>query len=297
MVETICRFLDISRSSYFRYQKKGVPVVEFLKRYFTKEDLDEVLESGRLEKLEMLEFVERSTIAGLRGRFFEKLTRRETTLLEDFAREVWIGGERSRMLQSIANYEFNHSLFIGLLKDYAAMHVQKETGRSLLMKFQPLEVPEKFYLLRYRLAELVAEKPAVRHKPLSIAVIEDDARQAAYIKEAVEISFDNCHIRLYTKPEEIHRYKYDGEDLVVIDFFLTGERWDKGLREGQGADNLIDTVLAQGARVAVISGDREAAEPFAKERDALFLEKGDPDFFPKLLELIRPLTKRGGGKK
>ncbi len=49
----ICKLLDISDVSYYRW-KKTREVIPFLEKYFTKNELEEYLDTGKIEKLELI---------------------------------------------------------------------------------------------------------------------------------------------------------------------------------------------------------------------------------------------------
>jgi hypothetical protein len=53
MPELICKILHISKTTYYSYLKKGYPVISFLNS-FGKEGLEELLETGKIEKLEQI---------------------------------------------------------------------------------------------------------------------------------------------------------------------------------------------------------------------------------------------------
>lgn len=54
MPELICKILHISKTTYYSYLKKGYSIVSFLNS-FTKEELEELLESGRIKKFEIVQ--------------------------------------------------------------------------------------------------------------------------------------------------------------------------------------------------------------------------------------------------
>ncbi|MGE4420593.1 MAG: hypothetical protein AB7D38_12305 [Sulfurimonas sp.] len=55
MINTIATILGIHRNSYFNYKKQGRPIISLLEKYFTKKDLEEFLESGRVRKLDNID--------------------------------------------------------------------------------------------------------------------------------------------------------------------------------------------------------------------------------------------------
>lgn len=52
MKEEICELLAIADSTIYKFRKEKRPIITFLEKYFTKEDLEEFLEYGTVEKLE-----------------------------------------------------------------------------------------------------------------------------------------------------------------------------------------------------------------------------------------------------
>ena len=50
--ETIKKFLDIAERTYYNWRKEGKPIIFLLEKYFTKEDLEEFLETSMIERLE-----------------------------------------------------------------------------------------------------------------------------------------------------------------------------------------------------------------------------------------------------
>lgn len=54
MINTICKIMSISRSAYFKFKKEERPVISLLEKYFTKEELEEFLKNGQIEKCEQL---------------------------------------------------------------------------------------------------------------------------------------------------------------------------------------------------------------------------------------------------
>lgn len=52
MQEEYCRLLDVSRNTYYVHKRENRPIVALLEKYFTKEELEEFLETGKISKLE-----------------------------------------------------------------------------------------------------------------------------------------------------------------------------------------------------------------------------------------------------
>jgi hypothetical protein len=52
MKETICKILGISTTSYYRWRKER-PIILLLETYFTKKDLLQFIEDGKIDKLEI----------------------------------------------------------------------------------------------------------------------------------------------------------------------------------------------------------------------------------------------------
>lgn len=52
MIDTIVKILGVSKNSYWNYRKQQRPIMFLLEKYFTKADLEEFLETGKISKLE-----------------------------------------------------------------------------------------------------------------------------------------------------------------------------------------------------------------------------------------------------
>lgn len=54
MRDTICKFCDIGQKSYYHWKNKlHTPIISLLEKYFTKEDLEEFLETGAIMRYEI----------------------------------------------------------------------------------------------------------------------------------------------------------------------------------------------------------------------------------------------------
>jgi hypothetical protein len=54
MIATIVKILDISKNSYWNYKKQERPIISLLEKYFTKEELEEFLSTGKIENFELI---------------------------------------------------------------------------------------------------------------------------------------------------------------------------------------------------------------------------------------------------
>jgi len=52
MKNSIKKILDIADRTLYNWKKEGKPIVVLLEKYFTKEDLEEFLETGKIRRLE-----------------------------------------------------------------------------------------------------------------------------------------------------------------------------------------------------------------------------------------------------
>ena len=53
MRETIVKILGVSKNSYWNYKNQNRPIIALLEKYFTKEDLQEFLETGNISKCDI----------------------------------------------------------------------------------------------------------------------------------------------------------------------------------------------------------------------------------------------------
>jgi hypothetical protein len=52
MQEEYCQLLDVSRNTYYVHKRENRPIVALLEKYFTKEELEEFLKSGKISRFE-----------------------------------------------------------------------------------------------------------------------------------------------------------------------------------------------------------------------------------------------------
>ena len=52
MKQQIKQILDIADRTYYNWKREQTPVLSLLEKYFTKEDLEEFLETGTIERME-----------------------------------------------------------------------------------------------------------------------------------------------------------------------------------------------------------------------------------------------------
>ncbi|WP_323585426.1 hypothetical protein [Aliarcobacter butzleri] len=60
-----CRILDISTRSYSNFNKQNKPIIKLLEKYFIKEELQEFLETGEIEKQEIVKDLSLSDLNSL----------------------------------------------------------------------------------------------------------------------------------------------------------------------------------------------------------------------------------------
>jgi len=54
MINTICKIMTISRSGYFKFKKEKRPVVSLLETYFSEDELNEFLSTGKIRKQDLI---------------------------------------------------------------------------------------------------------------------------------------------------------------------------------------------------------------------------------------------------
>jgi len=52
LISSIIKMLGVSKNSYWNYKKQERPIILFLEKYFTENDLEEFLTTGKMTKLE-----------------------------------------------------------------------------------------------------------------------------------------------------------------------------------------------------------------------------------------------------
>lgn len=80
MINTVCNIMAISRSAYFKFKKEERPVISLIEKYFSKEELEEFLKNGKIEKFEHIKNLDFQHIENIQSQYAS------INLLEDFAK-------------------------------------------------------------------------------------------------------------------------------------------------------------------------------------------------------------------
>lgn len=54
MKESIKKVLDIADKTYYNWKKEQRPIISLIEKYFTKEELEEFLKTGKVERLDVI---------------------------------------------------------------------------------------------------------------------------------------------------------------------------------------------------------------------------------------------------
>lgn len=54
MIEAVVKILGVSKNSYWNYKNQNRPIIPLLEKYFTKEELEEFLNTGEIQNLELI---------------------------------------------------------------------------------------------------------------------------------------------------------------------------------------------------------------------------------------------------
>lgn len=80
MKSTICKLLDISDVSYYRW-KKDRKIIPFLEKYFSKEELEEYIIKDKIEKLEI---INKFSTEELKSKLYSKDFAKNNSLIINF---------------------------------------------------------------------------------------------------------------------------------------------------------------------------------------------------------------------
>ncbi|NWF66179.1 MAG: hypothetical protein HXX81_01795 [Campylobacterales bacterium] len=294
MVKTICELLDIGRSTYYRYKKNSIPIIAFIQNYFSEDEIETFLKTKKLDKLENLHFMEQNIYLKINTNFLDLLTKKETQLLKEYIIKVWREQKLDEFLKHIGNFEYNNSLFIKTFKEFLKSKDELEY-RTILEKFQHLDSVEKFYFLKYKLNQLVAKSK--KNENLRISIIEDNPHQAALFKESLSIYFDDCDVIFYTSKDEIEKYNYNGEDIVIVDYFLNNNHWIEAQENESNTSMKIIEDIAKNKDVILVitSGERSIFNKFDKlkfnTKNVLYYEKGNMEYLQDIFQKIDNIIK------
>ena len=131
MKEAVKKLLKISDVSYYRWKKER-PIFDLLETYFTAEELNEFLETGKIEKLEAIKNLTRQDIEDK----FKKDDSKTLALLEDYA-FFSLKDKLSTKLFPFWNFTaiFPKRVFRKVLIEVASdPSFSVETAKSLLLK-------------------------------------------------------------------------------------------------------------------------------------------------------------------
>lgn len=73
--EATSTILGCSVSGYYKWKKEKRPIIKLLEKYFNKEELEEFLESGKIEKLEKTDFLKQQVIEKNRIKYLSSFMR------------------------------------------------------------------------------------------------------------------------------------------------------------------------------------------------------------------------------
>jgi len=83
MINSIIKMLGVSKNSYWNYKKQERPIILFLEKYFTQEELEEFLETG-----EITSFSKIHSPAALRLEKLEEKQREQDEAIQSLKREL-----------------------------------------------------------------------------------------------------------------------------------------------------------------------------------------------------------------
>lgn len=74
MYKEIAELIGNNDKTIYRWKKEGRPIISLLEKYFTKEDLEEFLETGKIQKLDNLKLLNKTAEQIVLDFFYEKYT-------------------------------------------------------------------------------------------------------------------------------------------------------------------------------------------------------------------------------
>lgn len=165
-----------SPQTYFNHKKEKRPILELLEKYFTKRDIEEFLETGKISKLEELEDLKiiNNLIIDIYNNFVSSLYKKRASLLKLFLLVL----HKSVVINSDI-----YNNFIELIFDSES---EKEDKVELLKEFQKIQDTTLFfYSIKYMIKN--------EFKYINYSYYDIDYFQSCY----EEINFKIYNIELY----------------------------------------------------------------------------------------------------
>ena len=132
MINTISKILGIHRNSYFNWKKQERPIISLLEKYFTKEDLEEFLNTNEISKMKYLNHYEEILNIEFITFYREKFDTGENA--KKFNELFWnfISLYKNKLIsQNNENFKVNKIILNELLLDYYTLLIDenKQTNK------------------------------------------------------------------------------------------------------------------------------------------------------------------------
>lgn len=127
MVNTICNILGIARRTYFHWQKSSdkAYAINLFNKYFTKEDLEEFLKKGKIDRLEKLNSLFNETIFKYETIYIDSFTKNSRYSSLSMAHDIFIDFYFQFLCKLKNNENYQELDFNALLYSELHKYVQK----------------------------------------------------------------------------------------------------------------------------------------------------------------------------
>lgn len=123
--KVLAKFFGFAESTIFKWEKEERPIIEFLNKYFTKEDLVEFIETNKVSKLEILNSISLSDFEDFKD-FKDKI------LLEEIEKKKQ---EIDELTKKLTNKKENQNPLDNLMEKYDSVHHQNNNKEKELDAF------------------------------------------------------------------------------------------------------------------------------------------------------------------
>lgn len=135
MINTICNIMAISRSAYFKFKKEERPVIALLEKYFSKEELEEFLHNGKIERFEQFNNMNAQHVESFKSQLNVNTS---IDLLADYAK-YGLNNKINELFKIFGIPDFTmflpKKLFIKILNDIKSENsLTHENGKAFLLQ-------------------------------------------------------------------------------------------------------------------------------------------------------------------
>lgn len=208
MYKQIAKLIGNNEKTIYRWKKEKRQIIDLLEKYFTKQDLEEFLETDKINKFDKMNFLQNKVIEKNRIKYLKSfinsnpygsLSRSHTTFINfyfNFLKELKFQEER--------DIRFNHFTYSGSFINYDFQYLlaQYLLSESLTMYQKNIDDSFKQYKIEYT----------------DLAVVEQDTHEIGQLSK--ESARSDCRLDILAKYDDLHKHFeiFNGWDSYMLLF-------------------------------------------------------------------------------